>query len=207
MGGNKAIKSKNTLNPELVSLELFASFYPKFFLFELSLKNRLYALLSKELGSDWFTRQLSNPDNNVFAQEKELILRRKRARFSLSAKGLLVESGLGLWVEFFNRPLYKLAKGLPIQIFTQLPSEVKRKDIYKKMERIKELRNSLFHSRIVPITSSPQLAQLEEIMAIADDLKDILHWLGDLTPALIDFTTLAQQRQMLVEAIRKSEGR
>jgi hypothetical protein len=112
MGGNKAIRSKNTVNPELTSLELFAGFYPKFYLFELSLKNRLYTLLNKELGSDWLSTPLSNSDNNVFAQEKELILRRKRAGFSLSAKGLLVESGLGLWVEFFNRPLYKSCSGL-----------------------------------------------------------------------------------------------
>lgn len=199
----KPKKSKNIVKLELASLELFAAFYPKFYLFELTVKNRLYTLINNELGQDWFTAQLSDKANRIFSQEKELIEKRKPANFNLSGKGLLIEAGLGLWVEFFNRPLFKLTKGMPIHIFTNLPKKVKRKDIYKKMGSVKELRNLLYHSRIAPIITSGDLIKLERIMQTARDLEDVLNWLGEFPTEMTDFKNIMAKGQFIQQLLKK----
>ncbi len=182
-GTNKKNVKKEDL--EHLSYQLFASFLPGFTLLEVTLKNRLFQAIKNNLGEDWFNQQLVSAEkDNLFNQEKKLILLRKRKTFTLSDNGLLVESGLGLWVEFFNRPLYKQTKGVPISIFKNLPAAMKRKDIYIRLLKIKDLRNRLFHSRIPPITATGQVTLLNMILLTAKEIEEVLTWLGGL-PAKI----------------------
>lgn len=161
-----------------VSLSIYATFYPKYYLLETLLKNRLFQALKEKLGENWFSLQLDSVhENNLFKQEAEFILRRKPKKFVLKDKGLLLESGFGLWVEFFNRPLYKETKGLPILIFPKLPSTIKRKQIYQKLNNVKELRNQLFHYRLLPITETEQLKSLDKLIDANKDLMNLLDWL------------------------------
>jgi hypothetical protein len=161
-----------------LSLNLYSTFYPKYYLLETLLKNRLFQILREKLGEDWFSLQInSNNGNNLFKQEAEIILRRKPLGFVLSDKGLFVESGFGIWVEFFNRNLYKEAKGLPILTFHKLPPTIKRKDLYLKLNKVKELRNQLFHYRLLPITEIGQLKYLDELIETNNELMNLLTWL------------------------------
>lgn len=161
-----------------LSLDLYATFYPKYYLVETLLKNRLFQLFKEKLGSTWFTMQINSSDeHNLIKQEAEFILQRKPKGFLLNEKGFLIEVGLALWVEFFSREFYKNAKGLPIHIFHQLPPNIKRKDLYQKLNSVKDLRNQLFHYRLLPITEPEQLKYLDELINTNNTLMDLLTWL------------------------------
>jgi len=180
------------------SLQLYSSFYPLFYLLESTLKSRLFELLKRKLGTDWFTVQLDSPKTEpLFDQEKELILRRKPKGFTISDQRFLEESGLGVWVEFFNRELYKTTKGWPIHVFENLPKDVKRKDIYVRLVKIKELRNQLAHSRIPPLTSTNDLEKLHFIVQTAKELEEILGWMGSLPPTIISSTGIQEKGKKL----------
>lgn len=175
----KSLKKEDKDKLLHISLDFYATFYPKYYLLETLLKNRLFHLLKEKLGENWFSYQLdsNHESNNLFKQEADFILRRKPKGFVLSDKGLLVESGFGLWVEFFNRHLYKEAKGLPIMIFPKLPRTVKRKELYQKLNKVKELRNQLFHYRLLPITEVGQIKYLDKLVDANKDLMSLLKWL------------------------------
>lgn len=174
----KNIKKEEKDNLFHLSLSLYSSFYPKYYLLETILKGRLFKLLREKLGVNWFTLQVNSSDeHNLIKQEAEFILQRKPKGFVLSEKGFFIEVGLALWVEFFSRDFYKEVKGLPIQIFPQLPPTIKRKDIYKKLNDIKDLRNKLFHHRLLPITEPEQLKYLDELIETNNTLIDLLTWL------------------------------
>jgi len=162
-----------------LSLALYGSFYPAFYLLEITLKTRLFNLVQEKLGENWFSKQLEvSEKDSLFRQELEQIKRRKPKGFKVKAEGLLVESGLGFWVEFFNKRVYKLTKGIPILIFTNLPAEVKRKEIYAKLDNVKEIRNQLVHFRIPPITQSADLKYLDQLQKAVGDLTALLAWLN-----------------------------
>jgi len=188
-----------------LSLQMYAAFYPRFYLLESTLKNRLFNLLKRKLGEDWFTKQLNNPQiDPLFSQEQQYINMRKPKGFLLKDTGLLVESGMGFWVEFFNRRLYKVTKGLPISIFENLPKDIKRRDIYLKLDRVKNLRNFLFHSRIPAITKSADLKILDDIINIAKDLENLLEWLGNLPPDLTSSGEIIEKASLIRKHIKPS---
>ena len=160
------------------NLALHATFYPKYYLLEVTLKNRLFATIKRQLGEDWFSQQIAAEDkDSLFTEEILHILRRKPQNFELRDHGLLVESGLGFWVEFFNKRLYKLTKGHPLSIFTSLPKGIKRKDVYKKLDLVKDFRNRLFHYRIPIVKDHSQLNYLDELVKIDNELISLLTWM------------------------------
>lgn len=161
-----------------LSLSLYSSFFPGFYLLEFTLRNKLFELIKVELGADWFVEQLNTEKENIlFTAESELIMKRKPKNFMLSDNGLLLESGFGFWVEFFNNKVYKLSKGRPIKIFTQLPKEIKRKDLYGKLIKVKKFRNRLYHSRIPPITEKTHVRYIDEALENYEVLLQLLQWL------------------------------
>ncbi|NII26817.1 hypothetical protein HB364_17135 [Pseudoflavitalea sp. X16] len=192
-------KKKKEKNNKLLhlSLGLYATFYPKYYLLETTLKNRLYYLVKQRLGESWFDDQLNSSKNDtVFKLEADVILRRKPKGFVLKDKGLLVESGLGIWVEFFNRNLYKELKGVPILIFPKLPPDIKRKELYKQLSKVKELRNQLFHYRIPPATKS---TDVNILIDVNNDLMNLLQWLDVPTGSLA-----SKEFEKKIEAVRKA---
>lgn len=186
-------------------LQFYASFFPGFYLLELTLKNRIYHELKDKLGNDWFNRKLADAQNDpLFAQEKEYIMRRKSSGFEVTDEGLKVESGLGFWVEFFNRRLYKETKGIPIAIFKKLPKEKKRKDIYTRLERIRQLRNQLVHSRIPPVANAAQSRHLERMLETAKDLGEIFKWFGNIPKFVINRKEIATKAKAIKKLMKIS---
>lgn len=184
-----------------LSLDLYATFYPKYYLVETLLKNRLFQLFKEKLGSTWFTMQMNSSDeHNLIKQEAEFILQRKPKGFLLNEKGFLIEVGLALWVEFFSREFYKNAKGLPIHIFPQLPPNIKRKDLYQKLNEVKDLRNKLFHHRLLPITEPEQLKYLDELVESNNTIMNLLKWLDAPVSGLSlnEFESKAAEIRMLL---------
>jgi len=164
-------------------LILYSRFLPLFYLLEISLKERIFKVIEEELSKNWFLTQLDNTNNDpLFRSEISLIMNRKPKTFKLSPEKLMIESGLGLWVEFFNPRIYKLAKGRPIKIFHHLPKNIKRADIYKRLVKVKDFRNHLVHSRIPLVTDGSYVNYLNEIQDNYKILLELLEWIGEMAP-------------------------
>lgn len=170
-----------------LSLHLYALFFPGYYLLELTLKDKLFHLIRKQLGNHWFTQQLhADYVDSVFSSETQLILRRKNKDYQVTDDSFLLESGFGFWVEFFGPRLYKMTKGLPIQILTRLPAPIKRSDVYTTLNRIKDFRNNLYHSRIPLVSSSEHIMHLRAAEQAYQDLHHILDWLDAPHRELVD---------------------
>jgi hypothetical protein len=168
----------NTKKLTELSLSVYSSFFPAFYLLEFALKNRIYHLLKEELGNDWFNEQLNKEKvNSLFSAEKELIQKRKPKNFKISDNALFHEAGFGFWVEFFNPQIYKLSKGRSIKIFPQLPKEIKRNNLYEKLMKVKDFRNRLYHSRIPLVTEKSHEAYINESIENYEILFELLSWL------------------------------
>lgn len=177
----------NVREESLISanLTLLSGFYPFLYILELTLKNRLYNQLKTSIGEDWFATQLNKPDP-LFKEEAANILRRKPQNFIIKDSGLLVEAGLGFWVEFFNKRLYKETKGIPISIFKHRPKGIKRKNIYYELDAIKQFRNDLFHSRICLALNISDTPILDQWSGHAKQLVTLLTWFGDLPESIVN---------------------
>jgi hypothetical protein len=170
----------NTKKLTELSLSVYSFFFPAFYLLEFTLKNRIYYLLKDELGDDWFKEQLNKGNiNSLFSAEAELIQKRKPKNFKVSDNALFLEAGFGFWVEFFNPRIYKLSKGRPIKIFTQLPNGIKRKNLYERLIKVKDFRNRLFHSRIPLVTEKSHEAYISESVENYEILFELLSWLDN----------------------------
>jgi hypothetical protein len=170
----------NTKKLTELSLSVYSSFFPAFYLLEFTLKNRIYHLLKEELGDDWFKEQLNKGNiNSLFSAEAELIQKRKPRNFKVSDNALFLEAGFGFWVEFFNPRIYKLSKGRPIKIFIQLPNGIKRKNLYEKLIKVKDFRNKLYHSRIPLVTEKSHEAYIRESVENYEILFELLSWLDN----------------------------
>lgn len=173
-------KTKNLQQLENQSLTFYSSFYPYFFVLEVTLKERLPLIIKNRLEDKWLESEIKKESvNPLFAQEKKHILSRKSASYKLSEFSFISESGLGFWIELFNRDQYKLIKGAPIHIFPYLPKNSKRNDIYRLLVEARELRNALYHSRILPLSPNNQgKKRLESLILSADQLNKLFTWLG-----------------------------
>lgn len=204
MVNSKKINHKNEQKLISCNLSLYSTFYPKYYLLERTIKNELFALLREKLGADWFSRQMyASEKDSLFEEEIAFILRRKPKNFKLTDRGLLVESGFGFWVEFFSKRFYKKTKGIVLSIFSQLPPEIKRKEIYRKLIVVKNFRNKLFHYRVPIIKDSVQLIYLDELLIIENELSNLLIWLDiDNIQAFTDnsFNKKIEKIKKLIEA-------
>lgn len=172
-------------------LTLYSSFFPAFYVLEKALKTEIFSVIEKDLGEEWFLVQLNDSVNDpLFKAEIAQILQRKPKRYTLTPELLREESGLGIWVEFFNPRIYRLSKGRPVKIFRSLPKGIKRVDIYRRLLMVKNFRNLLVHSRFPLITTEEDLVYLDETEETYRILLQLIEWLGE--PPII---TLEQFRQ------------
>lgn len=165
-------------NLETLSLQLFASFFPKFYFLELELRTKLFNLIKEKIAADWFSQQItSQAKDSLFEREAALILQRKPKGFYLKDSALFSETSLGFWIEFFNPRIYKLTKGLPILVFSKRPTNIKRKDLYNMLTKVKDFRNQLMHGRIPLLISPDQTIRLIEIINLDKELSLLLKWM------------------------------
>ena len=173
-------KSRHRRDIRSLVLILYSRFFPAFYILESVLKNKLFNLIGEELGDNWFQVQLNDDTNDqLFKAEINLIKNRKPSNYVITPQKLLLESGFGLWVEFFNSRIYKLAKGRPIKIFSKLPKNIKRANIYQYLIKVKDFRNLLVHSRLPLINEASGAKELDSILDHYRMLMELLEWIDE----------------------------
>ena len=95
---------------------------------------------------------------------------------------IIAEQSFSFWTNFFEAHHFKILKGKPIQIFRDLPQGIGRKEIFQKLNSIRQFRNRINHNE--PICFVDNKFSYSEIQAIHQSIYELLRYIDD---RLIDF--------------------
>lgn len=180
--------NNNSPKSQRLIIQLYASFYPKFYVLESLLKLKLVESIKKTMGDNWFQNQIKESDRlDIISEELNLIKNRKRRNLKFNESTLINEANFGFWVEFFNKNVYKDLKGSPIKSFSNLPKSIKRKEIYSKLYEIKELRNNIYHHKDF-FTNDPikDKQTINYLLKVNNEIESLLNSLDPSALKLLD---------------------
>ena len=144
------------------NIELSEALYPCLQTFEIALRNSVHQALTNHYQSEyWFDRGdlLEWQQERVRDARDELTKSQK----PLEAGRIVAELTFGFWSSMFNSPYEEIlwhANGAVLidRVFPSLPRALRnRKKLSQRVERIRRLRNRVFHYE--PIWKTPDLAQ------------------------------------------------
>ncbi|NJD22549.1 MAG: hypothetical protein FIA82_07745 [Melioribacter sp.] len=192
------------------NLRLSQAFYPLLSILEISLRNAIdlhFAVVFSD--QDWLMNQttgfMSDPSlgysSNPFLLRENIKRIKIKLGYSLTQGKLISELTFGSWTEFFEKKHYRVLKGGAIKIFPNLPSHIKRNNVYDKLNRIRYFRNRVYHYEPICFNDGNfELTRTEniykEILEILDWFdKDLVEWI---TP--IDFVQYEISRIKFIES-------
>lgn len=113
---------------------------------EVILRNQIHACLSKHFGLEWYDSLpliWMVPQLSQIEKAKQQLFQAKGA---FSASQLIAELSLGFWIGILSRH-YEMNLWRPYlhACFTYLPKPFKRKDVFKALGVIREVRNRVAH--------------------------------------------------------------
>jgi len=145
--------NKRTIKLYKANLRLAQAFHPLLGIVEVVIRNRLNDVISAHFTDpDWIINQksgfMSDPSISPFLRNEiaKIEIRLKKRGIAITSGKIISELPFGFWSELFERNQYKLLLGKPIQIFTHLPSETGRKEIFASLNSIRTLRNRINHN-------------------------------------------------------------
>lgn len=175
-------------------LSLLSTFYVKFYLLETILKTQLIQNLEAKYSANWLEELVEKV--KLFSDESDIISKRKKKGLKLNTKLFIHEASFGFWIELFGREPYKQLKGLPIKAFNDLPKEIRRRDLYRMLTHIKEIRNKLYHHRI-NLSTQLQDKQINALIQADKDLVFIIQILDKSALSLFDVTQFEKTLKIL----------
>jgi len=112
----------------------------------------------------------------VLKAEKKLKLKCSNTpSMSINAGNIIAEQSFGFWTNYFEPHHYKILKGKPIQIFSDLPQGIGRKEILNKLNAIRQFRNRINHNE--PICFVDNKFSYSEIQAIHQSIYELLRYI------------------------------
>lgn len=177
----------------LWNTELSEALYPCLQTFEVALRNSIHTALSRHFGTEfWF-------DLGILLDWQRQTLQDARGELTVHRKPhepgrIVAELSFGFWSSMFNSPYeeplwYADGAILLDAVFPNLPRTLrKRKTISQRVERIRRLRNRVFHYE--PIWNKTDLQvrhqqvvealswispETREVMALSDRFNSVLH--------------------------------
>jgi len=190
------------------NLQICKAFHPLLGVFEVAFRNGIDAVLSKHFDdTNWIINQKTGFMSDaalIFVDKRSgkptinQYLRREveKAEQRLTKTGTKITSGrviaeqsLGFWTAMFELTHYKVLKGRPIQVFTDLPSGYGRKEINEALEKIRIFRNRINHNE--PICFQGESIDLTEAMLVQGTIYKLLFWMKiDVAPFFADIDTI-----------------
>lgn len=176
------------------NLRLSQAFYPLLSIVEITLRNSLNHILSQYFNDpNWLTTQQTGfMTNPVLGQLRYPFSMRKSVRkatikigLPFSHDKLVTELNFGFWTLFFEEKHYRLIRGRSIQIFYNLPPQIKRQNLYTILNDIRNFRNRVYHYE--PICFDYNVLNLQIAQDALENIYDILSWLN---PDLVVWTEL-----------------
>ncbi len=199
------------------NLKVSQAFHPLLGLFEVVLRNNINTILENYFNdSDWIINQkggfMNDPSltyrqkqtgkkiTNDFLKNEVLKIEKKlRSRgIAITSGKIIAEQTFGFWTDLFAVHHYRLLKGKPIQIFTALPPNTNRNNIFGKLTKIRKFRNRIYHYE--PICFSSSQIDFKETVEVYQHLIQLFTWLD---PQLIGVITSLDKVQHTIQQAQK----
>jgi len=147
------------------NLRLSQAFYPLLSLFEVVLRNALNEELTSHISDpEWLRNQVKGfmvdpsltfidpvsgkPKHNHYL--KNCVTNSVKKLIPPVTQGkIIADLTFGFWTALFDPTHYKILTGRPIKIFNSLPPGTNRNTIHKKLIRIRDFRNRVYHNEPV----------------------------------------------------------
>ncbi|MEA5258980.1 hypothetical protein VB264_14385 [Arcicella aquatica] len=181
------------------NLNVAKSFYPVLNLFEIVLRNSIDISISTHFGdSDWIINQKNGfmSDKSLMASNFYLKKSIEKAQKTITNKKVTVTSGkiiaeqsFGFWTSLFETHHFKLIGGCVIQIFNNKPKHINRNIITKKLTKIREFRNRIYHNE--PICFNGTNIDFTEANQVKNEIYNLLKWIDtDLATYVQNFDSI-----------------
>ncbi len=131
------------------------------------------------------------------AEQKLKVKYSSTPSMSINAGNIIAEQSFSFWTSFFEAHHFKILKGKPIQIFRDLPQEVGRKEIFQKLNAIRQFRNRVNHNE--PICFVDNKFSYSEIQTIRQSIYELLKYIDE---RLIDFVESIDNTQETFNHLR-----
>jgi len=116
------------------------------------------------------------------AEQKLKMKYLKTPSTSITPGNIIAEQSFSFWTNFFEAYHFKILKGKPIQIFSNLPHGVGRKEIFQKLNAIRQFRNRINHNE--PICFVDNKFSYSEIQTIHQSIYELLNYIDE---RILDF--------------------
>lgn len=159
-----------------LNITISQSFYPLLAIVEITLRNKVFNVLSKnDTQNSWIEQFGSYPELiEEISKAKQIIIKRGE---DINEGKLIAELTFGFWTQLFNSK-YENELWKPLRLaFSNIPKNKRqRKKVSAPLNRIRKFRNRVFHYE--PIIWS--ISELDKIKWICYEL---LEWLDEDLPA------------------------
>ena len=166
------------LSRYLLNSALSEALYPLLQSLEICLRNEIDRVVSNEYGGDWITAPATFLNRKEIRQINRAKINLRKNKLPLSRDNLIAELSFGFWTTLldvrYERALWQKLLGKSFR--QMLKSERTRKKLSARFNRIRKLRNRIFHhGRIVHWKNLPQqhLEIIESIGWISPELRDM----------------------------------
>ena len=134
-----------------LDIKLSQSFYPALHIIEITLRNQTFKALESYLGNDWLLQNKLSKRifrKLEFDKVNESLNKLKRSKKPIETSNLIAELSFGYWTSLFTSHYEFLwrEKNLLRVAFPNMPRyKLKRKNISIELNKIRGLRNRIFH--------------------------------------------------------------
>lgn len=175
------------------NLSLSQSFHPLLGVFEVALRNNVYAAIASHFGDDdWIINQKDGFMADESLAGTRYYLRRSIIKtedrltdreIPITSGNVVAEQYLSFWTELFEPHYYGLLAATPINAFPLRPSNFSRWDIAGRLQTIRKWRNRINHNE--PICLFQGRVDLRYPMRVRKTIRTMLSWME---PSLRDWT-------------------
>ena len=106
-------------------------------------------------------------------RSEHTLLGKKR---NVTAGRVIAELNLGFWNSLYETHHYALLKGVPCQIFKNLPTGYGRKEVNTMIQEIRMLRNRVSHNE--PLCFSNKVFDMTYVKEMYAKINDFLSWIN-----------------------------
>jgi len=204
------------------NIRLSQSFYPLLTILEISLRNSIDNFYSNYFSDpNWMRNQknyfMSDPLlwGNDYMKRKVTEAENKHGT-NITHGRIIAEQTFGVWVCFFQKSYYKTLSGSSIRVFQNLPPEIKRRNIYKRLDSIRMFRNRIYHYEPICFKEHNNINYfnlektilnytyiLEVMNWISEELVQMVSDLDDVQYELLRTEILAKKLSFLQKRIKK----
>lgn len=187
---DKAIKLYHT------NLRLSQAFYPLLSLLEVILRNALNEELSNNFTDpNWLITQqrgfmmhpsLSYRDPTTGRMKHNYYLKlnveksiNKAGTHATQGK-IIADLSFGFWTALFEPVYFSILSARPMNIFSKLPPSTKRKVVYKKLKKLNDFRNRVYHNEAIIFGKDSfgnNVFSLNDAKEIYQEIQEFFRWL------------------------------